>query len=254
MKKVYLIYAKIPAVLFDSKIHDYVNDKSKYKFTDKSYIGLYAWTTNKELVDVFFEFRKGAKSIYNVITRELSKNEFKIFKKESYYEELSYYKFSTKLTSDDYYSNGWKPDKKDSQSDKEEFFSNDKDIIYLVCTKEEYIEAYEYGQQHIFDYMGQTLRADYIAFKDKYKLALDYIGYCDVFNIINDGITDYDNIDHFYNDRYEMTNYNNGYNLSYYCNRCINIFDNKLAIFINIFYEMIVGYDPDNEIKLLVYR
>jgi hypothetical protein len=32
MKEVYLIYASIPSVLFDNKLHEFVKDKMRYKF------------------------------------------------------------------------------------------------------------------------------------------------------------------------------------------------------------------------------
>ena len=44
------------------------------------------------------------------------------------------------------------------------------------------------------------------------------------------------------------------YNLTCYGNPYIDIYDNKLFLFINTFYEMIVGYKNGDEIKLLVYR
>jgi hypothetical protein len=91
-------------------------------------------------------------------------------------------------------------------------------------------------------------------FKDEFKMALDKVGYCDLFNRIHDGLNDYDEYDDFYHDRQEMTNFNNSYGLTYYGNQVIDICDNKLMNFINIYYEMIMGYNPDREIKLLIYR
>lgn len=234
MKEVYLIYASIPSILFENKMDQFVKNKMNYKFCNNYYRGLYAWTTDKKILFEFLDFRKGAKSIYTVIKRKFDKEEFQAFKSENSYEKLSYYTFHRD---------------KDDESSK-----SNKSAKTIICTKEEYEEVYDMGEQYIFDYMSQIITAEYITFKDEFKLALDYIGYCDIFNRIYDGLEEYDNSDDFYFSRHEMSNFNNSYGLSYYGNKSIDIYDNKLVIFINIFYEMIVGYDPNNEIKLVIYR
>jgi hypothetical protein len=235
MKEVYLIYASIPSILFDNKIGDFVKDKMKYKFHNNYYRGLYAWTTKKKILKEFLEVREGAKSMYTVIKREFSKNEFQEFKSENSYEELSYYTF--------YH---------DMDDDVTE--SDITDNRTFVCTKEEYEETYDMGMQYMYDYMAQIVNVDYLIFKDEFKMALDSIGYCDTFNRIYDGLSEYDDHDDFYFSRHEMTQFNNSYGLSYYGNEVVNICENKLVIFINIYYEMLVGYNPNNEIKLLIYR
>jgi len=97
--------------------------------------------------------------------------------------------------------------------------------------------------------MSQFVIVDYNALKDEYQLALDKIGYCDTFNIINN-----DQDDEYYEDRYLMTENSASYGLSYYGNKYVDIFNNKLPIFIYIFYEMLFGYLPDREIKFILYH
>lgn len=234
MKEVYLIYASIPSILFDSKLHDYVKDNTKYSLKNGNYTGLYAWTTKKSLLNEFLEFRENAKSMYTIITREFTKEEYYAFKSENEYEKLAYYRF--------YHNMEY------CKSESIEKYSTS-----ILCTKEEYEEVYDQGEYHLLDYMTQIVNTEYITFKDEFKLALDRIGYCDMFNRIIDGV-DEDEFNEFYHDRHEMSEFNHSYNLSYYGNNLFDVCENKLAIFLNIYYEMIVGFDPNSEIKLLIYR
>lgn len=240
MKEVYLIYASIPSVLFDSKMHQFVNNHMKYKLHNDYYRGLYAWTTKKKILKKFLEFRDGAKSMYNIIKREFDNEEFQIFKIENSPEELIYRVFSY--------------DKNDDSDESKDNKLNTPSEYKLVCTKEEYEEVYDFGEQYMLDYMSQVVKAEYLVFKDKFKMALDSIGYCDMFNRIYDGLENYDNGDEFYFNRTEMSNFSNSYGLSYYGNPAVDILSNKVLIFMNIYYEMLVGYNPDVEIRLLVYR
>lgn len=257
MKKIYLIYAKIPSLLFDAKMHDFVSDSTKYKFTNKYYIGLYAWTTNKIVFDAFINFREGARDLYKIVIKnknEFTKEEFKMFRKENLHEELLYYRIPTRSNWNDDFNIGYEPNKRDTINEKQEFFSKKDKVHQIACTRYEYEELFEYGHQFLFEYMAQLVNADYVAFKYKYQLALDYIGYCDIFNSIHDDRDDNDCDDTFYSERNESTQYNNSYGISYYGNPFIDIYENKLSLFINIFYEMIVGYKNGSEIKLLVYK
>ena len=260
MKKIYLIYAKITTLLFDSKMHEFVYDSSRYKLSNKYYIGLYAWTTNKILFDAFINFRKGAQNMYNIVIKnknEFTKEEFNFFRKDNFHEELLYYRLPINLEynglsyHEDDFNIGYEPNKHDSIDEKNEFFKN-KNYSQIVCTRYEYEELFEHAQQYFFDYMAQVVTADYIVLKEEYQLLLDSIGYCDMFNEICNGYADDD--DSFYSSRYESTNYNRSYNLSYHGNQYFDIFSNKVALFINTFYEMIAGYKDGDEIKLLVYR
>ena len=252
MKKVYLIYAKIPCILFDSKIHDFVNDVSKYKNTNNKYIGLYAWTTKKILLNSFIEFRSGAKKIYNIIERKFTKEEFNQFRKENFHEELLYYQIPTIDNYEDteFYI-GFEASKKNTKKEIQQFFSSKNNQI--VCTRCEFTNVIEYGHQYLMEYMCQIVDAEYCVFKSEYQQALDYIGYCDIFNDVHDGYED-EGIDEFYSSRHECSDFNRSYGLSIYGNPRRYLYENKLAIFISIFYEMIVGYNPDEEIKLLVYK
>lgn len=250
MKKVYLIYAKIPSLLFDNKIHLFVRDSSEFKLSKNHYIGLYAWTKNKELLNTFLDFRKDAKDIYNVIEREFDKDDYKHFKKVHSAEELMYYRFKTCKSYDmDHFDYGWVPKKSDSDQEKDEFFNESDNVGRIVCTTTEYNETMDYGEQFFFEYLSQIMKVDYLIFKDEYIWALDRIGYCDAFNLVNN-----DSEDPFYSARSETSEYNNNFGLTYYGNPAFNLWDNKLALFINIFYEMIIGYDPNREIKLLSYN
>ena len=250
MKKVYILYAKIPIHLFDSKMYQFVHTHTDYILRDKYYIGLYAWTTNKILLDTFMDFRKNALKMYKLIIRKFSKDEFHAFKKENFYEELSYYKIpASPGWDDDEFYIGWIPSKTDTSSDKHLFFSDSNKAGQIVCTRQEFTQTMEYGHDYLFEYMTQIINADYCAFKNKYIQALDYIGYCDEFNNTHD-----DPDDNFYFDRYESTGYSKSYGLSYHGHKAVDIYGNKLSIFINIFYEMIVGYDETQEIKMLIYN
>lgn len=251
MIKVYLIYAKIPALLFDCKLYEFIKDDSKYKLSDGYYIGLYAWTTSKLLLDAFLDFRKGANKIYKIKKHEFTKNEFKYFKSDNISEELVYQKIPYENGIDASYDSyeGWIPSKNDTKKDIEKFFNSPSDSAKIVCTREEYNTLYEHGPRYLCDYLAQIITAEYLVFKDEYKMALDYIGYCDNFNLIHD-----EPEDQFYFDRAQMTEFNKSYDMSYYGNKPIDLYENKVALFINIYYEMIVGYDSNEEIKLLVYK
>jgi hypothetical protein len=240
MKKIYVIYASIPSLLFDNKIHDFIHDPMRYKLSDNKYIGLYAWTTKKKLLDEFLNTRYKARSMYTVLKKELDDDDYIYFKKDNNQEKLSCYKLYHDIVEED-----------ENKNVHEKL--ND-ETPRIVCTKNEYETIYDLGEQYLFDYMCQIVNFEYLVLNDQYKLLLDKIGYCDLFNRIFDGLTDYDDYDDFYHDRHEMTEFNNGYGLSYYGNTAVDICKNRLMIFINIFYEMIVGYDPEKEIKLLIYR
>lgn len=257
MKKIYLIYAKIPTLLFDSKMHEFVYNSSRYKLSNNYYIGLYAWTTNKILLDAFINFRKGARDMYNIVIKnknEFTKEEFQFFKKDNIHEELRYYRIPTKLGWDeDDFNIGYVPNKHDSIHEKKEFFMNNTNYSQIVCTRYEYEELFEHAQQNFFDYMNQVVTADYIVLKEEYQLMLDKIGYCDIFNEIYDGL-DTGEPDPFYSDRHDSTYFNRSYNLSYHGHQYFDIYANKVALFVNTFYEMIAGYKNGDEIKVLVYR
>lgn len=255
MKKLYLIYAKIPTILFDTKIHDFVSDESKYRLMNNHYIGLYAWTPNKILLDAFLNFRNGAKDMYRVVKRKLTKDEYLIFRKEHFYEELLYYRISSKNDStEETFNIGYEPSKKDSIEDKESFFSKKDGVNQVACTRYEFTSLFESAQQYLYEYMYQIVQAEYIAFNSEYQQMLDYLGYCDVFNDIHDGYELSDDGDLFYWDRHESTQFNKSYNLTFYGNKLVDIYENRITLFINIYYEMIVGYTPGYEIKLLIYK
>ena len=230
MKKIYLIYAKIPSLLFDNKLCNFVKDSTLYNLKNGYYTGLYAWTTKKVLLDSFMDFRQGAVKIYKVKIRKFTKQEYNVFRQMHHYEELLYFKIPTNDSYiDDFDETGWIPKKNDSKMDIESFFFKNKDVNQIVCTRHEVGELFEYGDRHLHEYMYQIITGDYYAFIDKYKLALDYIGYCDMFNMIHDGFYETDEEDKFYADRYEMTNYCKSYNISFYGNKNIDIYDNKIS-------------------------
>ena len=249
MKKVYLIYAKIPSLLFDNKLHGFVYDSSKYKLSNGYYIGLYAWTTNKILLDTFIDFRKGANKIYKLVTKEFDKNDFVMFRKENFHEELSYYRFSSESSyyEVDDFNTGFEPSKKESEEEINEFFADNKNHFRIVCTKCEYVKIAEDSAQYLADYLSQIINVEYSIFKNKYIVALDSMGYVDEFNRIH-----YDTDDALYDDRGASTDYNNSYDLSFYGNHMVDVYKNQIALFINIYYEMIVGYNPNDTIKLLI--
>ena len=203
-------------------MHEFVYNSTKYKLTDKYYIGLYAWTTNKILFNDFIDFRTGAKDMYEVIIKkkkEFTKEEFRAFRIENFHEELMYYRIPVKTDkwdSDDEYNTGYEPNKKDKEN--EEFFKFNKKYSQIVCTKFEYEELFEHAQQNLFDYMAQIISADYIVLKQKYQLLLDKLGYCDIFNNMHDGLDSYDEQDDYYYSRYEATEFNRSYNLTCYGN------------------------------------
>jgi hypothetical protein len=161
-----------------------------------------------------------------------------------------YYRITSDYSYDnEHFNQGWVPSKKDSKKEKEEFFYEKDKAGRIVCTTTEFTETIEYGEQFLFEYMAQIVRTEYLIFKDEYIHALDKIGYCDMFNMICNNSDD-----EYYDARGEMTEYMNSFQLTYYGNKSVDLFKNKLALFINIFYEMIVGFDPNIEIKLLCYN
>ena len=75
--KIYLVYAKIDIDLWEKKMNCYIyqNTTSYGKFSydenSDSYIGLYAWTHNKKIIEMFKDsrimaFNRGMYKIHNI--------------------------------------------------------------------------------------------------------------------------------------------------------------------------------------------
>ena len=107
------------------------------------------------------------------------------------------------------------------------------------------------GHVYLYDYFSDIIKVDYSIFNNKYINALDCLSYCDEFNILRyNNALSYDESE-LYTERYEMSEYNHSFNLTGFGNhKMIDLYANRFAIFVNLFYEMIEGYNKKEEIKL----
>lgn len=237
MKVVYIIYASISNRLWEAKLK-YLIDESSYINTGKEYYYdgdkrtfLYAWTTKEKYLDAFKYFRKNAiKNIYKIKKAEMDKIEYRQFIERYKNERLSYLEIP--------------------MNDNEMYGTND--FTTLLCTLNEANYTIDEGHIYLYDYLSDIIKVDYSIFNKKYINALDCLAYCDEFNILRyESCTSSSYYDDLYCQRYELSEYNYSFNLTGFGNhRMINLYENKFALFVNLFYEMIDGYDRKYEIKL----
>lgn len=217
-KNVYIIYAKIPPKLWRSKISLILQTVEDYYFDDYVYNVIYAWTTSLKLLNDFKQFRKGAmKNIYIIEKELMDDDEYLQFKSEHKYTKLKYRDVPT--------------------NDNEYHGTNE--YANVLCTKAEFLSATEEGREYLYNYLSGIIKVEYRIFSEKYVNILDQCAYCDEFNYLYS-----DDDDYWYSDRYMLTEYNSSFNLTMFGNqKKIDLYSNKFWIFINLFYEMINGYE-----------
>ena len=236
MKLVYIIYASIPNRLWEAKLKYLINESSyvlsgkEYNYDGNNRTFLYAWTTKEKYLNAFKYFRENAlKNIYKIEAAEMDKLEYSQFVERYENERLRYIEIPT--------------------NDNEMFGTND--FTKILCTLNEANYTIYEGHVYLYEYFSDIIEVDYSIFNNKYINALDCLSYCDEFNILRyNNALSYDESE-LYSSRYEMSEYNHSFNLTGFGNhKMIDLYANRLAIFVNLFYEMIEGYNKKEEIKL----
>lgn len=233
--KIYLIYAKIDIELWEKKLKTHIQiyqSKSyfgEFKYDDRtdSYIGLYAWTHEKSVMNMFKESRRLAfnKGMYTIKEIKLKRDDFIDFMHDNKDKEIVLKYLQTK------------------KSEKSSFKKDGEYYVYIVLTRNEYELSTDdsSAREEMFESLYYLLRVDYYAFDSVYKMLLQRIGYATEFdaNVIDDNESDY------YDMRSELANYNMSYKLSPLGTPVkYDLYGDKYALFKNIYFEMIVGYTP----------
>lgn len=233
MKDVYIIYAGIPNYLWEIKMK-YIIDESRYITSGKEYdydgkkrYFIYAWTSNKKYLNEFKYFRNNAfKTIYKIKKVKMDKVEYSQFKYKYKDEKLEYREIPS--------------------NDNEYYGTND--YVKVLCTDNESMYTIDEGHVYLYNYLSEIIGVNYTVFDEKYINALDSLGYCDEYNIIKFDCSDDPDI---YSENYELSTFNASFELTGLGNhKLIDLYANKFAIFVNLFYEMIEGYDYNNDIKM----
>lgn len=215
---VYLIYAKIPSEIFLNNIKFIINKSERYIRTESSkyFIGLYAWSRNKEYINEFLKIRKGCK-FYILKKMKMCKYDFKMFKNDYEYEELNYYDYQR----GDY---------------------NHLPPVKIISTKNEYNEIYDYGEQKISEEMLDTIfneYSDYYWFNDKLIDALDKLSYTTNCDILCGGNIDcFDENELLHRSEFACNNACYGYTVE--GNIYMPFGDNKFILFINEYRQMLM--------------
>ena len=237
MKLVYIIYASIPNRLWEAKLKYIINESSyvlsgkEYNYDGNNRTFIYAWTTKEKYLNAFKYFRENAlKNIYKIEKVEMDKIEYGQFVERYKNERLRYIEIPT--------------------NDNEMYGTND--FTKILCTLNEADYTIDEGHVYLYDYFSDIIKVDYSIFDKKYINALDCLAYCDEFNILRYHICSSSSYyDELYTERYEMSEYNHSFNLTGFGNhKMIDLYANRFAIFVNLFYEMIEGYNKKEEIKL----
>jgi hypothetical protein len=258
--KIYLIYVKIPINLYEEKLgHLLVSYSFSFKIEDDYYIGLYAFTKNKKILEDFINRRLNAwkRKLYFYKKVELSKDEYKKFLQKFHNIELAYRIITTSYLSSlsdisyEYREAVYKTLKEIPKEIYNETIRKNSTIKIILCTEFEYIASVETGNVFVLNsYLLKGL-PDYTIFNKKYKDALDKIGYTFDFDcIVRDYSGDIDDI--YIDDRIELLDYNMSYNVNplghtHYATPS----ESKYNAFINLFYEMLIGYNENDSINII---
>ena len=209
----------------------------------------------QDFLELFMEFRKGAKDLYEIRTHKLTKEEFSVFKRDNLESQLAYY-FIPKGEEGSYYDN-IKDDEVAysyaiTDEDSLDNFPDMGDDYYpVMCTRTEFIEAVEDGSNHLSEFFSSVIQVNYTIFLPKYINALDRFGYCDEYNLIREFPQD----EELYQENMDYISYQNSYNLTGLGNeRLINLYRNKFFIFLSLYFEMIMGYDESCALKLVYHE
>ena len=229
--KVYLVYAKIDIDLWEDKMKLYINqtdsmfDKFRFDSSTNSYVGLYAWTHNKKIIEMFKDsrimaFNRGMYKIHNI---KVNRDTFMDFIKDNKDKEIVLRHLVTK------------------KSEEGAFKNNGEYCIYTILTRNEFDVCTDdsFARTEMFEAMCDKLRVDYYGFNNKFKTLLERVGYATEFdvNCIDDDYNDY------YECRADLANYNASYGLSSHNTPiACDLYGDRYALFKNIYFEMLAGY------------
>lgn len=236
--KIYLVYAKIDIDLWEKKIKNYIRQtetsygKFSYDENTMSYIGLYAWTHKKKILNMFKEsrFLAFSKGMYTVKQIKVCRDDFLDFLKCNKDKEIVLRDLQTK------------------KSEKHAFKDKANDYyVHTILTNYEYEVCSDdsFARVEIFENLHDKLRVDYYAFNDLFKALLEVVGYGSEFdiNIMDYDCDDYNAYNEYYEYRSNLAYYNGSFNMSssgfpikY------DLYGDRYTLFQNIYFEMIVGY------------
>ena len=228
MKKVYLIYVKIPTYIYlDRLCHLVTNNDFRFRQKGKYILGLYAWTDDKKLLKEFMETRYAP--IFKVKKTRKDNLEDILPKDIS---------ITLKLEEHNYFH--------DSDFDPE--FSNVDDTIsdivksrseLIVSTREEYNNCAWSLSENMLEYGPAKYivrENDYTIFNDELIDALDILGY----------ISNYDLLYANASNMYDVNDYNRSFGTSYRGhnitnNILCNMHNNQYYGFIYLYSYLIFG-------------
>ena len=258
--KVYIIYACIPDNLWMTKMKNIDDDIREselpkyYRTADNRYVGVYAYTKYKDVLNEFIYYRKDAWKcgLYRLKEKKMTKEEFSMFQSIYPTRELSVYPiFSNR-------SDGLATSPYPSFNDiPKRILKEDADIQssihVIVCTDHEYCYIEDMSDHCLLMYFVNTNPPDYSIFNNEYQNILDIIGYTIQFtDLIQSILWEYDEIDNLYiNERFDDIDYNYSFNLSPLGNKYFSLSHSFLFMFMNVFYEMIFGYTETSKINMM---
>lgn len=242
MKKVYLIYIRCPAKLYEKKLSKHIVH-NKYKYKNGFYLGLYAWTTDKEKIEKFKTLREASQSLYTYKKVKMDSDEFDLFKAEYSDERLRYYLYRYNVPEN--YNRAFNFYGDDPELDIEtitdgwyEEYHEMENFVNFVSTKNEFCAATIYGGDYLMQKFENGFCANFMMFKDKYREALDKSGFCEL--ALMAGIGSFEDPDQ-YQELVDAVSFNSSFGLSLFGFKRCTVFANKFLILIDIFRELIIG-------------
>lgn len=215
MKKIYLIYAKIPDPLYQM-LSFYIRyiEKTFTISVDNKWLGLYAWTTSKKKLKIFKETRKKAK-VYIYKEKMIEKDYLKKFSEENKDSKLGNYEYIQS------YSLACLPPINVITTLEEYNIATDNDIIYEFLVENSVFQNYN---------------VDYMIFRTDIINALDILNYTTEYDLFWGGESEDDG-----EDRTETANYLMSYNQTPFGNKYIGIYDNEFASLMMVFSSLFLG-------------
>lgn len=210
MKKVYFIYVSIPEKIFN-KTKYLLGNIEGYRWKRDKMFGLYAWSTNKEIVSEFFEVRN--KDIYTLVKKDVDDDELDLIKDRF---------------------NNLKLDHRVYYLDKSEKLDKS---VEIVSTKNEFVSSTIDSEENLWEF-GPPIEQDvpYTMFNDKVLSALDLLGYCKGYELrYADG------------DQRDFAEYNLGFGLTPLGNKDKASYDNQMNILIYLFSYFFYGENRKEE-------
>lgn len=205
MKKVYLVYAKIKEDDFLSRMRYLLYNKYAFKKNDTNddYMGLYAWSTDKTIIDEFLSIRNN--DIYIIKTKKMDYEEYDEFRRNYSTEKMKIYMYE--LLS----------------------IENKSTEIQIASTKNEYDTITMDGEENMFQWSPE-FKTDYIIFNDEIIDALDIVAYTTVHDM-NWSI---------YEDRADYASNMVSYGLTVNSHKYIPFYNNTAMMLMYIFKPMFV--------------